>query len=194
MGSNYCKNLLLDHCTFSRFDAHQGVVHATVRDSMLGYMGINAIGFGTFTVVDSTVYGRSFINLRPDYGSTWRGEIVIRNCTFVPACGRPVTASLIGGSNSGRHDFGYTCYLPERIVIDTLHIDDSNHPAEYRGPCIFSNFNPNLTDATYTETFPYVRTGVVTLENVTTTSGMPLQLSDNPFLFRDVKVETVRDQ
>ena len=194
MGSNYCKNLLYDRCTFSRFDAHQGVVNATIRDSTLGYMGINAIGFGTFTVEGSTVYGYSFINLRPDYGSTWRGEVIIRNCTFVPACGRPVNASLISGSHSGQHDFGYTCYLPERIVIDGLHIEDSEHPAKYRGPAIFANFNRSLTDSSYVEKFPYVRTSEVSLENVTTASGKPLRLSDNPYMFKDVTVERSGDR
>ena len=64
MGSNFCKNLVLDKCSFSRFDAHQGVANATIRNSTIGYVGINAIGFGTFLVEDSTVYGRSFFNLR----------------------------------------------------------------------------------------------------------------------------------
>jgi len=41
----------------------------------------------------------------------------IRNCVFVPAGGRTTSASLIGGSNSGQHDFDYTCYMPERITI-----------------------------------------------------------------------------
>ncbi len=190
MGSNYCKNLLFDNCTFSRFDAHMGVANATIRNSTLGHQGINAIGSGTFTVENTTVYGRSFINLRSDYGSTWRGEFVIRNCVFVPAGGRPTSASLIGGSYSGQHDFGYTCYMPERITIESLHIDDSNHPANYRGPAIFANFNPRMTDDSYVEEFPYVRTKEVILQDVTTGSGKGLRLSDNPFMFKDVKVTT----
>ncbi len=190
MGSNYCKNLLLDHCTFSRFDAHMGVANATIRNSTLGHQGINAIGSGILTVEDTTVYGRNFVNLRPDYGSTWRGEFVIRNCVFVPAGGRPTTASLIGGSYSGQHNFGYTCYMPERITIDTLHIDDSSHPENYRGPAIFANFNRRRTDDSYVEEFPYVRTKEVILSNVTTASGKALRLSDNPFMFKDVKVTT----
>jgi len=194
MGSNYCKNLLFDRCTFSRFDAHQGVANATIRNSTLGHMGINAIGFGTFTVENTTVYGRTFINLRPDYGSTWRGELVIRNCVFVPACGRPVSASLIGGSYSGQHDFGYTCYMPERITIDTLHVDDSQHPDGYQGPAIFANFNPRFTDGSYVEKFPYVKTREVILKDVTTASGKPLRLSDNPFMFRDVIVRSLDDE
>lgn len=188
MGSNYCKNLVLDSCTFSRFDAHMGVANATVRNSTLGHMGINAIGSGTFTVENSTINGRSLINLRSDYGSTWQGEFLIRNCVFVPAGGREAGASLISGSYSGQHDFGYTCYMPERIIIENLHIDDSNHPEDYQGPAIFANINPKMTDASYVEKFPYVKTREVILKNITTASGRDLRISDNTFMFKDVKV------
>ena len=190
LGSNFCKNLVYDGCTFSRFDAHMGVANATIRNSTLGHMGINAIGSGTFTVENSTIRGRTLINLRSDYGSTWQGEFIIRNCVFVPAGGRPTSASLIGGSYSGQHDFGYTCYMPERIIIENLKIDDSNHPEGYQGPAIFANFNPKMTDDSYVEKFPYVKTREVILKNVTTTSGKALRISDNTYMFRDVKVIT----
>ncbi|MGN0847487.1 MAG: hypothetical protein ACI4RA_08915, partial [Kiritimatiellia bacterium] len=188
LGSNYCKNLLYDGCTFSRFDAHMGVANATIRNSTLGYMGINAIGFGTFTVENSTVCGGTFFNLRGDYGSTWEGEFIVRNCTFRPACGRPATGSLIGGQYTGKHDFGYVCHMPRRIVFDGLRIDDSNHPRAYDGPFIFANFNKANTSADYVETYPYQLTEEVVLKNVTTASGKPLRLSPNPHMFRNVKV------
>ncbi len=188
MGSNYCKNLLLDSCIFSRFDAHMGVANATIRNSTLGHQGINAIGSGTFLVENTTIRGRSMINLRSDYGSTWQGEFIIRNCVFIPAGGRPVSASLIGGSYSGLHNFGYTCYMPERITIENLHIDDSKHPENYQGPAIFGNFNPKMTSDSYKEEFPYVITKEVILRNVTLASGKSLRLSDNQFMFRNVKV------
>jgi hypothetical protein len=186
LGSNYSKNLLYDKCILSRFDAHMGVANATIRNSTLGHQGINAIGCGTFTVENSTIYGGSLINLRPDYGSTWQGEFFIRNCTFVPSGGREVTANLIGGSYAGDHDFGYICYMPERITIENLKIDDSKHPADYKGPAIFANFNPKMTDASFVEQFPYVRTKEVVLKNVTTVSGMALRISDNTYMFKDV--------
>jgi hypothetical protein len=188
MGSNYCKNLVLDNCTFSRFDAHMGVVNATILNSTLGHQGINAIGSGTFTVENSTLYAHSLINLRPDYGSTWEGEFVIRNCVFIPSNGKMATASLITGNNSGHHDFSYACHMPERILIDTLHIDDSIHSRDYEGPAIFSNFNPSKTDESYKEKFPYTLTQEVVLKNITTASGKPLRVSGNEFMFRDVKV------
>lgn len=190
MGSNFCKNLVLDNCIFSRFDAHMGVANATIRNSTLGHQGINAIGSGTFTVENTTVRGRSFINLRSDYGSTWQGEFIIRNCVFVPAGGKPASASLVSGSYSGQHNFGYTCYMPELITIENLRIDDSQHPEGYQGPAIFANFNPKMTDESYIEKFPYVKTREVILRKVTTASGKTLRRSDNPFMFKDVKIIT----
>ena len=190
LGSNYGKNMLYDNCTFSRFDAHKGVANATIRNSTLGHVGINAIGSGTLTVENTTLRGRSLVNLRSDYGSTWRGEFIIRDCTFIPNNGRSTSPTLINGSYSGQHDFGYTCYMPERIIIENLHIDDSNHPEDYKGPAIFRNFNSKNTDDSYKEQFPYVKTKEVILRNVTTASGKPIRISDNLFMFKDVKVIT----
>jgi hypothetical protein len=186
MGSNYCKNLLFDNCTFSRFDAHKGVYNATIRNSTLGHQGINSIGSGVFMLENSTVNSATLINLRSDYGSTWEGEFIIRNCVFVPRGTGAV--NIIGGSNLGKHNFGYTCYMPEQITIENLHIDDSNRPDSYNGAAIFANFNRDMTDESYVEDFPYIKTKEVILENVTTESGKPLRISDNEFIFRNVKV------
>ena len=190
MGSNYCKNLILDDCTFSRFDAHRGVANATVRNSILGHMGINAIGSGIFTVENTTIRGRSLINLRSDYGSTWQGEFIIRDCVFVPADGKPADVSLINGSYSGQHNFGYTCYMPERITIENLRIEDSNHSEDYKGPTIFANFNREMSDDSYVEKYPYVKTKEVVLRNVTTASGKNLRISNNSYMFKNVKIKT----
>jgi len=190
LGSNYCKNLVYDNCILSRFDAHMGVANATIRNSTLGHQGINAIGSGTFIVENSNIYGRNLINLRSDYGSTWQGELIIRNCVFVPANGRTTSVNLIGGSYSGQHDFGYTCYMPELITIEGLRIDDSKQPVDYKGPAIFADFNPELTSESYLQKFPNVITREVSLRNITIASGKDLRISDNPYMFRSVKVNT----
>ena len=77
----------------------------------------------------------------------------------------------------------------KRITIENLKIDDSNHPEDYKGPAIFSDFNPERTSKNYVEIYPYVLTKEVNLRNVTTTSGKVLRLSDNPVMFEDVKVK-----
>ena len=187
--SNYSKNISFDHCVFSRFDAHMGVYNATVRNSTLGYMGINAIGFGKFHMENSTVRGRSLINLRSDYGSTWEGTFIIRNCVFIPSQRKSTTVSLFSGSNSGLHDFGYTCYMPKNIVIDRLHIDDSNQNEDYKTIAIFSDFNPKMIDKSFQEKYPYVKTKKVILKNISISSEKQLVVSENPYMFREVIIK-----
>ena len=47
-----------------------------------------------------------------------------------------------------------------------------------------------MTDDSYQEKYPFVRTREVILRNVTIASGQKLRLCDNSFLFKDVKVDT----
>ncbi|NJB87832.1 hypothetical protein GGR26_003618 [Lewinella marina] len=185
MGSNYCKNLVYDGCVLSRFDAHKGVANATIRNSTLGHMGINAIGSGTLTVENTTVRGGRFVNLRSDYGSTWRGQLRLRDCTFVPTNGG---AAVIDGHYSAQHDFGYVCYMPDTITISGLHIDDAHLPADYPGPALFADFNPERKDTSYAEPYPYILTERVILRDVTTASGKALRVSENPVMFLGVEV------
>ena len=188
LGSNYCKNMLYDHCSFSRFDAHKGVANATIRNSTLGHMGINAIGSGTLLVENCIIKSNRLVNLRSDYGSTWQGDFILRNCLFIPPAGSK-SVSLIHGYYSGKHDFGYTCYMPEKITIENLRIDDSAASSDYTGPTIFANFNPEMKDETYHEEFPYVKTKEVLLKNIISVRGKSLRVSDNAVMFGGVKVE-----
>ena len=188
MASNYSKNLEYDNCTLSRFDAHMGVANATIRNSTLGHAGVNAIGCGTLLIVNTTLKARTLINLRKDYGSTWEGEMIIRNCHFLPGNGKATRATLINGRNDGQHDFGYPCFMPKTITIDGLVIDDSNHPVGYKGPVLFANFNAAYKNKSYEEAYPYQKTKKVILRGVNVASGKAIQLSDNPSLFAGVEV------
>ncbi|MBE6560747.1 MAG: hypothetical protein E7662_06450 [Ruminococcaceae bacterium] len=195
MGSNFCKNIVLKNCIISRFDAHQGVANVSIHGCTLGHQCLNAIGCGTLLVEDSTLYGTAFINLRSDYGSTWEGEAVIRGCTWIPARGKPLTRTyaLISGNNSETHDFGYPCFMPHTVIIDGLHIDDSN-TEEGGGICLLGNINPDRTDAEFEEKiaaegYPYRVTEKIRIKNLTTASGRKWTRSANEFMFRHVTVE-----
>ena len=131
--SNYSKNILFDRVKFSRFDAHQGVLNATILNSELGWQGITIIGCGLLRVENTKVAARlSFISFRDDYGSTWEGDVIIRNCTFAPP-GSQLYPRLISTENDGQWDFGYPCCMPGTITIDGLVIDDASMPAGYAG-------------------------------------------------------------
>ena len=80
--------------------------------------------------------------------------------------------------------------MPKNIIIEGLHIDDSNHPEDYQGPAIIKDFNKEWTNDSYRETFPYVQNTKIVLKNVSTASGNELRLSNNPFMFKDVQLYT----
>jgi hypothetical protein len=104
IGTNFCKNILLENCTLSRMDTHQGVSGTyTIRGCTLGHAGLNAIGRGTLTVENSTLNGRSLLSFRSDYGSTWEGTVAIRNCRWTPGCGAPIQPYLISANNDVQH-------------------------------------------------------------------------------------------
>ncbi len=153
VGSNFCKYVTFDGCTFSRTDAHQGMYNYTVRRCTLGHMGVNAIGFGRLTIEDSVICCGRLIGFRSDYGSTWHGDVVIRNVLWRP--GRTGSPCAFRFSNDGQHDFGYDCAMPDTITVDGLTVDDTETPGD-GGFYWFSDYNP-LVNAENRDTFraPY---------------------------------------
>ncbi len=118
MGSNYCKNITYEDCILSRFDAHQGVYNATIRNSTLATLRLT--GGGNFLLENSTVhfgYGEGAISLREDYGCTWRGDITIKNVTFENVSGMD-EEYIIRAVFYPHHNFGYQAYYPENITVD----------------------------------------------------------------------------
>ena len=78
--------------------------------------------------------------------------------------------------------------MPRKITIDGLVIHDTNPIDNYRGPKIFAKFNSAYTSEEYEQKYPYVITEEVVIEHWTIKSGKPYFISDNPFMFRNVKV------
>ncbi|MBT3381252.1 MAG: hypothetical protein HN742_06870 [Lentisphaerae bacterium] len=172
IGTNFCKNIVLEDCVLSRMDSHQGVSgEYTIRRTTLGTAGFNAIGRGVLTVEDSTIYGSSLVALRGDYGSTWEGDVVIRNSRWVPGNGARLWPRLIGGGNDGMHDFGYPCHMPRQITIDGLFVDDSKHPDDYRGLLFFNHPEPARKGLPEKRPFPYQPVRKITIRNLQTASG-----------------------
>ncbi|MCL2058533.1 MAG: hypothetical protein FWH01_05670 [Oscillospiraceae bacterium] len=127
IGSNGCKDLLLDGCVFSRVDAHMNVANLTVRNTTLGVQGFNAIGHGLLTVENVTIMGPSVVSLRGDYGSSWDGDLYIKNVTWYPAERVSGNPAVITANNSGDHDFGYPCSFPRKVVIEGLRVMDGQY-------------------------------------------------------------------
>ena len=183
--SNYSKALTFDGCVFSRFDAHKGVAGATIRNCELGHQGINAIGQGTFLVENTRVRHEQFFFLRDDYGSTWDGEFIVRNCVFSPP--KREKAFLVRGWNAGQHDFGYACTMPRKVTFDGLVIEDADVGAG--GVYLFSDFIGDGHDRGEPAPHEYKLTGKAVLRNVSSSSGRELKISPNAALFEKLAVE-----
>ena len=174
-GTNYCKNLVYDGCALSRFDAHQGVLNATVKNSVLGHHGIKLIGSGTALIENTTVLAENFVDLRADYGSTWNGELIIRNCKFYPT---GISSHIINAENSEDHDFGYTCYLPQRIDIDGLHVNRIGNIY------LFNMVNSKHISDLYNAEYPIVPPQEITVNNFSSLYFGELFVSLNKSIFK----------
>jgi hypothetical protein len=159
-------------------------------------MGLNAIGRGVLTVEESTLYGRTLVNFRSDYGSTWEGALVLHNCRWVPACGDTTWPYMIGAQNDGMHDFGYPCSMPREITIDGLFVDDKNHPEDYQGMYLFSDpdiaLAGQVVPSSTERPFPYARCQTVRIRGLSTASGKKPLVSPNAELADSIMVEEMR--
>ncbi len=186
-GTNFMKDFLVEDCTLSRVDVHQGVSGSyIIRRSTIGHAGINAIGRGRLIVEDSTLHGRHLVYLRQDYGSTWDGEVLIKNSRWIPPGGNAV---MFGMNNDGRHDFGYPCSMPRVIRIDGLEIDDSKQPENHRGIVFFSD---PLGASGKERPFPYRLTKRLEVRGLRTASGLPPRVCENEEVAEAIKVVTAR--
>lgn len=179
--SNFCKDLHLEGCVLSRFDAHQSVTNVTLRDCTFGHQSVQVVGFGTMLIENCEMHGTRLVSLRRDYGSTWDGDIIIRDC-ILKAYPKNKELSIINGANDGSHDFGYPCQLPSSITVEGLTIDDSQitDTEKYTGPTVLTSFD---REAGKEEPFPFGTTCKITLKDVSVTSGRPLILAPNPEAF-----------
>ena len=198
MGSNFCKNIVVEGCSFSRFDAHQGVANVTLLRSEFGVHGVNLIGLGTARIEDCLLYGNSMVNFRSDYGSHWEGELILRNCTWMPGQGGELKGRYyaINGRNDEDHDFGYPCSMPSHITIENLRVADSKATSAYEGIVLFAPMNPARTDAAAEKRItgaagysPYQVTEKLTISGYVSDSGKDWVLTANPWLFRGMLVE-----
>jgi hypothetical protein len=176
-GTNFMKNILLEDCVLSRMDVHMGVSgYYIIRRTELGHAGLNAIGRGRLLVEDSTVHSGSLISFRSDYGSTWDGEVEVRNSRWVPPVRAGRTLAMFRMSNDGTHDFGYPCSMPRVVRIDGLVVEDSGRGEAYEG---ITYFGDPLGAPREERPFPYRLTEKVEVRGLKTASGIVPRVSAN---------------
>lgn len=175
-GMNGCKNILFDGCVLSRVDAHMDVTNYYIKNCILGWQGVNAIGHGDMIIENTTVFCYTFVELRQDYGCTWDGNLVIKDCTWYPINHHIESPTVITSWVKGDHDFGYPLYMPRKITIENLKIMDGDNQSErYFGPCAANAFVngevKGFGDDKAESDSPFIAPLEMHLKNITVQSG-----------------------
>ena len=196
MRSSGSKNLSFVSCKINRFDAHRGFWNATLKDTVIGHT-LNITGGGTFIAENvKRLTGNHFINLRADYGASFRGDIILKDCVFEAQHQYNTHrgtlyypdriysyANIINSgysvNNTGWNpsytngaywlwDFGYTCYMPENITIDNFTCAAADLNIFNELPDLIFEYNYDADNITSTSVkHPYQITKSVTLKNMT---------------------------
>ncbi len=120
-GTNYCKNLEYWNCELTRYDAHSGVTNGKVIGGKLAVLRL--IGGGNFTMEGVKLYARNTpFQLREDYGASFNGEIIIKDCEIIDAWGSGTFKSGLISLPAIYWDMGYKTFCPS-ITIDNLTLD-----------------------------------------------------------------------
>ena len=132
MGSNWTKNITFDNCLLSRFDAHSGIYNLEIKNTTIN--NIHLIGGGKALIENCICYAgsKSLFYLRGDYGSTWKGEIEIKDCVMKPSTPDAYVASALWFPWSV---FGMdTTHMP-KIIVDNLKVENlEGNLYVFRGP------------------------------------------------------------
>ena len=192
MASNFVKNLTYDGCALTRFDAHCGVYNVTIKNSEIGEI-INLVGGGTCLIENvhlSSGHWPFFVRLREDYGGTWEGELIIKNCKLTVSDGAK-SAYLIR-AQWNEHDYGYPCYIPE-IYVDGLEIFHLNGKKFTGAFYIFKEMTVTASDFRYNEINPINVPKKIVLKNL----SHPYTLTENlrnAQIFADTKITNGDDE
>ncbi len=124
MGSNFCRNVVMDNCYLDRFDSHQGLHNARITNSTLGF-GILVIGGGELYI--ENVYRISedaFILLRSDYNSIFDGDVTLKNCTAGPGITCIITGNWLNHYNGLPNQITTSLTIEGLVVegVSTIHL------------------------------------------------------------------------
>ena len=120
-GGGESKRVTYEGCTLSRFDAHTGIMHAYIIDSVVG--SVDLVGGGNLHIINSLVYGSPMIRFREDYGAFWNGDVIIKDSAIVETSkDKTITTAQLFNTSWVNHYFGYKTTLPKSIIIDNLRV------------------------------------------------------------------------
>ena len=192
MGTKGSKNIRFTNSRVNRIDAHEGIRNLYVADTVIGCRGMTLIGSGDFLGENLEVLDASeLVWLRNDYGSTWKGNIVINGATFTPkittaSSGHGDDLKLIQSQYNSSLNYGLASYFP---AVYMKNITIRNAPQDV--------YIMSLNDVSSPNTYPYrfwggsangyLRFYNITMENA---NGHKLYLLPDSFVNKAANLDT----
>lgn len=187
MGSNYCRNFLVDGCHLSSFDSHKASGNITIINSEIEH--INCIGAGHVHIENTVIHmgpKPEIMTLRGDYGCIWRGTAYLKDLTLVSPRANQDFSIMAGYGEWNNWDFGYETCMPHTVTLCDIRTSDG------RPLYIFARYIENYGDVSA----PVLENGEKNLnpykavEKVIVESNkynIPIIINDSP-IFKDTVV------
>lgn len=165
-GGNRMKNAKFSNCRLNRIDSHIGSQNIVIRDCYIGDKGLTLIGSGTLIIENTTINSFTILNLRPDYGATWDGDIVIRNCVLDTQrySNQNAKFSVITVSAVLNHEYGYELHLGDKFVIleNITVLEKEDRPDKF----VVINYLLSESNMTEKKAQPHIIADNITVKNV----------------------------
>ena len=186
-GCNFLKNVTFTDNSINRIDCHWGAYDITINNNRLINWGCLLAGGGTFTAKDNEYHitgpldapigesiVRAFLEVRPDYGAEWDGDIYVDGLTYIID---PAYIADIGTNefdvvrmqpSPTNVDFGRAMYHGRNVVIKNvfLRMDGTQQDAVTDTTLSFNALNFGVTAiASQDQFYPHT----ILIENVMAT-------------------------
>jgi hypothetical protein len=183
--TNFSKDLTVEDCIMSRYDAHEGVTNITLRNCEFGHQCVNLIGHGEALIENCSMTGGALFALRGDFGCIWDGNITIKNCTWNVRFARDYHP-VFWARNCGRHDFGFNCRMPKVLTIDglTLTVEDGVQKIF----TVFPDYTDNLGEE---KPFPYLTPDKLVLGRISVPEGCSIEIAQFPEQYKNTVIERI---
>ena len=173
MGSNFCRNVVMDNCYVDRFDSHQGLYNAKITNCTIGF-GILVIGGGELYIENVTrISGGTFVHLRGDYNSVFDGNLTIKNCKMMER-----VDTILNGTWRSFYN-GLPNYVGRNIVIDGLESENDEIYIYNIGGAVKSAVDDTLNKLYLPESIKV--SGVVKANGASSQVEVKPSLSDDAF-------------
>jgi hypothetical protein len=173
MGSNFCRNVVMDSCYVDRFDSHQGLYNARITNCTIGF-GILVIGGGELYVENVTrISGNTFVHLRGDYNSVFNGDLVVKNCKMLNGVN-----TILNGTWRSFYN-GLPNYVVRNIVVDGLESENDEIYIYNIGGAVKSAVDDTLNKLYLPESIKV--SGVVKANGASSQVEVKPSLSDDAF-------------